>query len=176
VTSAGESEAVYVQLETLQPARTGFLISLNEVPVLGTGLVMLQGEPTERFGERTDSDRAQAGELRSFAYNLIRTGAQAVLTLPTLPDLIVPDVLTRVASALEGGSLPSVARLLDAAGAARRLISSAAARSDILGTDESSLLEAALDVCVFVRSERAIEQEYVEQAAGEIAGVKISSL
>ena len=153
---------------------------VDAIPVEGTGLVMLQEEPTEGFGSRTDANRARAGELRLFAYNLVRAGAQAVLTLPALPDLVVPDVLGVVASAPEGESLPSVTRLLDAAGAARRQISLVAKGSELPPeADESGLLESALDVCVFVRSEREPDLDSAarvpeqDRVQGSVTGLKI---
>jgi hypothetical protein len=184
VTSAAESEAIYTAKGDIETEQTGFLISVDDIPVGATGLIILQEEPATGFGwRRTDLDRERAGALRSFAYGLLQSGALAVLTIPALPDVVAPNVMGAVALALEGDALPDVARLLAAAGAARRQISSAVMESEFpIEAEESSLLEAALDVCVFVRSERVPDldsearvpkQEHVQ---GSIRGLQIGKL
>ncbi len=156
VVSAQTVEASY-QTKTYEYSQGGSLIIPEQLPVRQTPLVILQVEPS--LASSTDlGDEGMAGDLRTYAANLIQLGARAVLALPSLPYEWAPPVLQAATRDLRGGHPPELAALLRSAAAVRRTIVKqplAKLSMSRSATDREKIatrLRLATQVCLLIRA------------------------
>jgi hypothetical protein len=150
ISSAAETESLYKQA-SIEVSRVGELFSADELPVQHVPLIVVQSEPGSQVFGRTAPDREQAGDVRAFAYKLLRAGAQAVLVMPALTYDAAPDVIRQIARAISGTKPPDLSRLLTAAQAARNSVSRRPSDTSAgQSVEKAGQLELALDLCLFM--------------------------
>jgi hypothetical protein len=154
LTAGGTSE------EQLREAVVGSgLLEPGTVAELQASLVVVQGAPVET-GSRLDTERRDAADLRSWASDVFRCGAAAVISLPSLHPSLAGVVLTEIAHHVRSGIKP--ASLFAATWAARTAIgtwpgpdsepaASGQGRFDGGSEAEYRSAELAFDVCLFGR-------------------------
>jgi len=124
------------------------LVSADDAVIAQAVAVLVQVEPADVVS-RLDSDRQQAGYVRTFAASLVARGVERVITLPPLPAGLAESVLEAITPALVD---PARKSLTDAIARARGHVLGWPAPA---GSDASerldTLTELACDVCLFVR-------------------------
>jgi hypothetical protein len=153
--------------QTKASVRTGRILDGDELPVDRTGLIVVQGTPASDVSARFETDRQSMADLRDFAAQLFELGALRVIALPPLPPDLASQCLAIVSGAYldleepEGGDLLRAAALLRALIAGWQPPVDSRARGPDARPEGSSgevLLEKALDVTVFARTDLAVRQ------------------
>jgi len=67
-----------------QGSHLGEMVSIDELPLSDTAIVIVQEEPAERL-RRLDVDREQAADARDWAAQVFRAGAHTVIFIPAMP-------------------------------------------------------------------------------------------
>ena len=135
------------------------LIGVEDLRLHEAALFVIQGEPLTDFSNREDSDRESAALLRAFGAELFAAGAEAVLVLPSLNAPVAEAALRVIAKRFAGSRPPDLRRMLDAVADARKTIRDwpappkIAANAHDLEWFRHDQLEAALDICLFARTD-----------------------
>ena len=135
------------------------LIGVEDMRRDDAALFVIQGEPLTDFSSREDSDRESAALLRAFGAELFAAGAEAVLVLPSLNAPVAEAALRDIAKRLASSRPPGLHRMLDAVARARKTIREWPAPPKIAATAHDlkwfrhDQLEAALDICLFARTD-----------------------
>jgi hypothetical protein len=133
----------------------GGLLEPEVVAGLQARLVIVLGAPTEISG-RFDTERRDAADLRGWAADVFRAGAETVVSLPSLQAKLAEAVLAAMASRISTGITPHTVH--NAVRAARTQIGTwaqsarpAGGPREGGGASAERSAEQALDVCLFRR-------------------------
>jgi len=132
----------------------GGLLEPEVVAGLQARLVIVLGAPAETGG-RLDTERRDAADLRGWAADVFRAGAETVISLPSLHPRLAEEVLAAMASRIRGGISPRAVH--EAVRAARTRIGTwppappSAGPHGGGGAPAERQAEQALDVCLFRR-------------------------
>ncbi|HEX8921846.1 MAG TPA: hypothetical protein VF766_10235, partial [Pyrinomonadaceae bacterium] len=139
------------------PVETEMLIGTEDLPLDTTNWVVVQAEPVE-LTARLQTDREQTASLRAFAADVFAAGASNVLMLPALPEELATMVLQFFTKALadrtDGLTFFNIIermRIIIMEWPSDNPTPGAAGRGDEIN---ETLLELALDLCVFHRLQR----------------------